>query len=43
MFDKSKMHFFGYGNEFKAYVQLTGWTQHPERQVRMVVYVRDMR
>ena len=39
----AKMLFFGHGGAFEAYVQSTDWTQHPERQVRMVVYVRDRR
>lgn len=41
--DLSKMLFFGYGDAFEAYVQSTDWTQHPERQVRMVVFLRDRR
>ena len=39
----AKMLFFGHGGACEAYVQSTDWAQHPERQVRMVVYVRDRR
>ena len=39
----AKMLFFGHGGAFEAYVESTDWAQPPERQVRMVAYVRDRR
>ncbi|MBR3314862.1 MAG: hypothetical protein IKG18_12070 [Atopobiaceae bacterium] len=37
----AKMLFFRRVDAFEAYVESTDWAQHPERQVRMVAYVRD--
>lgn len=39
----SKLLYFGYGKLFEARVSSTDWTQHPEAQVRMTVFVKDGR
>ncbi|MCW6659492.1 HIRAN domain-containing protein [Aerococcaceae bacterium NML191292] len=39
----STLFHFGHGNIFEAFIQLRDMTEHPERQFRVVVKVKDNR
>ena len=39
----SQLMYFGYGELFEARVQSVDWSLHPERQVRMTIFVKDGR
>ncbi len=39
----AQLMYFGYASLFEARVQSVDWTAHPERQVRMVVFLKDGR
>ena len=39
----AKLLFFGYGRLFEARVQSVDWTQHPEAQLRMTIFLKDGR
>ena len=39
----AKMLYFGHGDAFEAYVQSVDWSLHPERQVRMAIFIKDKR
>ena len=39
----AKLLFFGHGDLFDVRVRSTDWTQHPEAQVRMTVFLKDGR
>lgn len=39
----AKLVYFGYGDMFEARVQSVDWTEHPERQVHMTIFIKDAR
>jgi hypothetical protein len=39
----SRLLYFGYQTIFEAHIQMIDWQQHPERQLRVVVQIKDHR